>query len=165
MECKKIKEKLYLYSAEGLSRRWRTKITKHLSSCPECMDEFHAIEMAIEMVEKLPQEKPPEGMWNKVLLKIKEKEKESELKRWSQLFKVFEWVRLRPVSVISAFAFIVLIFGGIYFFANYYYQTPDQEEQSYMTEFIAFSLQDPLADKIALGRMMGKETITKEIKQ
>ena len=156
MECMKIKEKLYLYSAEGLNRRWRRKITKHLSSCPECMEEFSTIEVSIKMVEKLPQEKPPEGMWSKVLLRIKEKEQESKLKRWSEIFGVLEWVRLKPVSVISTLAFIVLIIGGVYFVENYYYQIPAQDEQSYMTEYIAFSLQEPLADKIALGRMMRK---------
>ena len=164
MECNKVKAKLYLYSSGNLGRRFRNKIDRHLLICPECMKEFKAIEATIESVGKLPHEEPPSGMWDGVLLKIREYEKRGESRRWFSLSGIFEIVRLRPVPVISAFALIILLIGGVYFFDKYSSQAPESGQQSYVAEYVAFSLHDPLADKIALGRMMAVKPENGEIK-
>jgi len=154
VECEKIKEKLYLYSVGSLSRRLRTKVDRHLSTCPECMKEFKAIEVAIGVVEKLPHEEPPEGMWSRVLLKIREQEERDRGRKWIELQQILELLRSRSIPLITTVAFIILIIGGVYFYEKYSYQTPEKFQQSYLTEYVTFSLHDPLADKIALGRMI-----------
>lgn len=154
MNCKWVKTKLCSYSENALSRKLQTKIERHLSECHECRSEFEAIEKALEIVKKLPCEKPSAGIWNGVLLKISKMEKVEKNRRWLGLSEMLKIIRLKPVPAISAFAIIVLLISWIYFFTEYKYQTPEKENQSYFNEYISFSAQDPLADKIAINRIM-----------
>ncbi|OGL40661.1 MAG: hypothetical protein A3C43_02980 [Candidatus Schekmanbacteria bacterium RIFCSPHIGHO2_02_FULL_38_11] len=155
MNCKLVKTKLYYYSADALSRKLQTKIERHLSECPVCRSEFEAIEKALEIAKKLPRESPPAGMWNGVLSKINIGRKMlRRAKGWTGFSGIWEIIRLKPLPAVSVFAIIVLFVSGIYFFTEYRYQTPEKENQSYFNEYISFSAQDPLADKIAINRIM-----------
>ena len=154
MDCKWLKTKLYSYSANVLSRKLQAKIERHLLECPECRSEFEAIERTLGIAEKLYREDPPAGMWNGVLAKINKFENSGETRRWPGLSGIWEIIRLKPARAISAFAIIVLLISGIYFFTEYRYQTPEKENQTYFNEYISFSVQDPLADKIVINRIM-----------
>ncbi len=154
MNCSEVKTRLYSYSANLLSMKLQAKIEKHLLECPECRSEFEAIERALEIAKKFYCEKPPEGMWNGVLAKINKLENSREIRRWPGLSGIWEIIRSKPASAISGFAIIVLLISGIYFFTEYRYQTLQKENQTYFNEYISFSVQDPLADKIIINRII-----------
>ena len=66
MKCEKLKKLLPDYSVGALSEKKRELVKRHIDSCPECMRELGYLDETASLLDSIPQEEPPDFLWEGV---------------------------------------------------------------------------------------------------
>ena len=70
MKCANIKKLLPDYSVGALSKKKRELVKRHINTCPECMRELEFLDKTASLLDSIPQEEPPDFLWERVKSEI-----------------------------------------------------------------------------------------------
>lgn len=140
------------YSVGILPRRKRRTIKRHLDSCPECKHELISLERTALLLDSIPQEEPPEFMWEKVRRKITQEE-QTKTPFWQ---KIIEGLWKKRIPALATSLAVLILVVGLYFVV---WKSPTEEQSTLYAEMKqqTFSYWNTsFADRAALGMLVIK---------
>lgn len=146
------------YSVGGLSWRKKKAVKQHLDSCPECMRELTYLENTASLLDSIPQEEPPDFLWEKVRRKIIQQEQIEK----SFLQKIVDWLRWRRIPALATGFAVLILAVGLYFSV---WTTPTEQESTVYAEMEqqTFSYWNTsFADRAALGMLVAENSMEGE---
>lgn len=153
MECVKIKKILPEYSVGGLSEKKREFVKRHIESCPDCSRELMLLDKTASLLDSIPQEEPPEFLWEGVRREIIRQERPLETPVWQ---KFIGWFWGRRIPALATGLAVLILVTGLYFAlwksptaseSTLYAETQQQTFSYWNTSF---------ADRAALGMFVIK---------
>jgi anti-sigma factor RsiW len=162
MECTKIKEILPDYSVGGLSKKKREFLKQHLDNCPDCAQELMLLDRTASLLEKIPQEEPPDFLWEGVKREITQAEgvevshrgQERPMESQPQFKKIIGWIWGKRIPAYAASLAVLILVAGLYFAV---WHSPKELQPTLYDEIEqqTFSYWDsPFADRAALGMLV-----------
>jgi anti-sigma factor RsiW len=174
MECAKIKKLLPAHSVGALSKRNRKLVKRHIDSCPECKLELMRLEKTASLLALLPQEEPPDFLWEEVRIGIMRCASEPRQERpvktpfWRE---VIEWLKGKRIPALAGSLAILALVASLYFFIikrTLRVRTPTEPQPSLYAEVeqqVFSSWNSPFADRAALGMIVIKTSLEGDINE
>jgi len=145
--CDQIKARLADHAVGLLEGRERTDVERHLEACAVCQRELRALQRTGALLNALPPEEPPPGLWNAVRREIEAPTREPAGAPWREIFRLprLAYAGLAAAAVVAATVMLTQ------------HRPPDAEveEANYIERHEMLAWNDPLSDKAALGLMLG----------
>jgi len=160
MECDKIRKLLPDYSVGALSKKKREEIKQHIDNCPDCQRELMFLDKTAFLLDSIPQEEPPDFLWEGVRREIIQQESPQDKQPIFQ--RVFGWMWTKRIPVfVASLALLILVAGVIYFAV--WHQQPESDTLYAEMEQQTFSYwNSPFADRAALGVLVMNNTLEGE---
>ncbi|MEE8282421.1 MAG: zf-HC2 domain-containing protein [candidate division NC10 bacterium] len=73
MECEAYRSKLLEYVDRDLTAAAHAELEAHLTRCPGCREEEHALRETLALVARMPAPEPPEVFWQQYLRELRQK--------------------------------------------------------------------------------------------
>lgn len=151
--CDSIKARLADYAVGLIEGRERDEMERHLQACAACQRELRALQRTGALLNALPLEEPPPGLWDAVRDEIETPARESARAPW------WEWFRLPRLAYATAAAAIIVTAVVL--------MTPQHsppageaaERADYIERHEMLAWHDPLSDKAALGLIVGHSAL------
>jgi len=153
MKCTEIKRLLPDYSVGALSRKKRETIKRHLDSCPECIRELMFLNKTASLLDSIPQEEPPDFLWEEVRRQIITQEEIEKTPLFWQKIIGGLWEKRIPALATTGLAILILV-AGLYFAV---WKSPTDEQPTLYAEMQqqTFSYWNTsFADRAALGMLV-----------
>jgi hypothetical protein len=116
MKCSKVKELLYLYESQDLSKRLASKVGKHLTSCEICTADLRRIkactEIAAESLKTIPTESIHDNVWQRVQAGVSSTDQPRSNAKRHVLGKSpldFRWLGKHKLKLGLAFASVIIL--------------------------------------------------------
>jgi len=165
MKCAEIKKLLPDYSVGALSKKKRELIKQHIDICPECMRELRYLDKTASLLDSIPQEEPPDFLWEEVRRGIIQQEHLTEtmgIKFQSIWQGIMGWLWGKRIPVLATGLAVLILVVGLYF-APWKSTTESQPELYAEMEQQTFSYwNSPFADRAALGMLVIKTSMEGE---
>ena len=153
MDCAKIKRILPEYSVGGLSRGKRELIKQHVENCPDCSRELMLLDKTASLLDSIPQEEPPDLLWEEVRREIIQQERSPGNPVWRG---IIGWLWGKRIPALATGIAVLILVVGLYF-AVWKSPTESQSELYAEMEHQTFSYWNtPFADRAALGMLVIK---------
>lgn len=152
MECIKIKKLLPDYSVGGLSKKKREFVKRHIDNCPDCAQELMLLDRTASLLEKIPQEEPPDFLWEGIRREIIQQESPIESQPIWQ--KIIGWMWPKRIPAFVASLAVLILVAGLYFAV---WNSPKELQPTLYAEIEqqTFSYwNSPFADRAALGMLV-----------
>ena len=146
--CTRVREGLSGYDYGGPGWWQRRQISRHLSHCRECMAELASLRRAAALLDALPEERAPSGLWERL---------EEELDRAVRAPGSRPRSARRVPALVAAGVTAALAVGlGFRRSHDVPEEPPAASDGRYVRSHLALSIADPLApgaglDVLALG--------------
>jgi len=151
MKCTEIKKLLPDYSVGAFSQKKREAIKRHLDSCPECRRELVYLERTSSLLDSIPQEEPPDFLWERVRREIVQQE-QIKSPFWRN---IIEWLWWKRIPALATGLAVLILVAGLYFWV---WKFPTEQQQPTLYAEIeqqTFSYWNTsFADKAALGMLV-----------
>ncbi len=141
--CARIRRWLPYYDVGGLDpwRRWR--VGRHLARCRECSAELAALWQATALLEHLPEEAAPAGMWERL-------EDALDAAQRQAVRRAGPARRLIP----AAATVLVVTFAGLAAWHQGRVETPRPPTAAYVRSHLALSQSSPFAPAAGLDALV-----------
>jgi hypothetical protein len=165
MKCAEIKKLLPDYSVGGLSEKNRELVKQHTGNCSECMRELRYLDKTASLLDSIPQEEPPDFLWEGVRRGIIQQEYSTEslgIKFQSIWQGIMGWLWKKRIPVLATGLAVLILVAGLYFAP--WKSTTESELTLYAEmEQQTFSYwNSPFADRAALGMLVIKTSMEGE---
>jgi anti-sigma factor RsiW len=153
MDCAHVREMLADYSVALVGGRRRKALEQHLAACPECAAELRALQRTAELVEMLPAQAPPDGLWDGLSYRLARESRQSAVR-----------VRPRPAPLWlrPAIALATAALAAVGFWESWSGSlpppTPPEVASSYVQAHLANSPTDVLGGEISRGLVLAEST-------
>lgn len=149
--CDEIKARLADHAVGSLEGRERAEMERHLQTCAACQRELRALQRTGALLNALPLEEPPPGMWDAVRREIEPAPAREPVRApWWGLFRLPRLAYATAAAVVIVAA--VVVFGP----QQPLPITEAAEGSDYIERHGMLAWNDPLADKAALGLIVGR---------
>jgi predicted anti-sigma-YlaC factor YlaD len=145
MDCTSVRKHLADYSVGLVAGRRAHVMEQHLAQCQACGAELRALQRAAELVEMLPAQAPPEGLWDGLAHRLAHEQTAPARPRSAALW-------LRPAVGLAVMAAVAL---GIWQpWAQTLPATPPTVASTYVQSHLASAPADPLGGEISRGLVL-----------
>jgi len=142
MNCTQVRDSLADYSVGLLAGRRRLAVEQHLAICAACAAELRALQRTADLLELIPAETPPEGLWTGLSSRLAEQDMARVRPKVAGLW-------LRPAV---AFATMMLVAFGIWRpWSRDLPPTPPGVTSTYVQTHLASAPTDVLGGEISRG--------------
>lgn len=150
-KCDEIKARLADHAVGLLEGRERAEVERHLEGCAACQRELRALQRTGTLLNALPPEEPPPGLWDAVRREIEPAPaREPARAPWWELFRL-------PRLAYAAAAAAVIVAAIVVFRPQQPLPiTEAAEGADYIERHEMLAWNDPLSDKAALGLIVGR---------
>ncbi len=131
MNCKEIKNKLFVYQDKMLPEKQRLEIENHLKTCSECFKSFAELDFTWEVLGQVEKFESAPFFWTRLSQRINERETRKSF------INPLNWF---PIPVVTAAFLIFAFFIGVYFGKTIFQQstslqqiTIEQEVNGFLT--------------------------------
>lgn len=146
-KCDEIKTRLADHAVGLLDAQERAEVERHVEGCAACQRELRALQRTGTLLNAMPLEEPPPGLWNAVRREIEAPTCEPAGALWREIFRLprLAYAGLAAAAVVAAAVMLTQ------------HRPPDAEveEVNYIERHEMLAWNDPLSDKAALGLMLG----------
>ena len=165
MKCTKIKKLLPDYSVGALSEKKRGLVKEHIGNCPECMRELRYLNETASLLDSMPQEEPPDFLWEGVRSRIIQQENQTEslrVKSQSIWQNIMGWLWEKRIPALATGLVALILVAGLYFAP--WESTTESESTLYaeMEQQTYSYWNAPFADRAALGMLVIKTSLEGE---
>jgi len=157
--CEDIQTQLADFAVGALAERERAEVERHLQECPTCQRELSALRRAGAVLDALESEEAPAGLWQSIRRKIETPKQEPARASWWETLFPARWPRLAYAGLATAAVVavaLVLTFSRLS-------PAEDDETQDFLQRHGMLAWNDPLSDKAALGVMLGRGEVGREM--
>ena len=146
--CDQIKARLAEHAVGLLDGRERGDVERHLQACVACQRELRALQRTDALLNALPLEEPPPGLWDAVRQEIKTPARAP----W------WEMLRL-PRLAYAGLAAAIIAIAAVVFMQQRPPAVKEMEEANFIERHEMLAWNDPLSDKAALGLIVGHSAL------
>lgn len=157
--CKDIQAQLADFAVGALQERDRAEIERHLSGCPACRRELHALQQVGTVLDALPPEEAPAGLWDAIRRDIEAPESEPVRVPWWETLFPAQWPRLAYAGLAATAIVAVALLMTV----SRLTPAEDDETQDFIQRHGMLAWNDPLSDKASLGVMLARSQMGREI--
>ncbi len=136
----------------GLSKKNREFVKQHLDNCPDCSRELILLDKTASLLEKIPQEEPPDFLWEGISRGIIQQE--SRIKSQPIWQKVIGWIWGKRIPTFATGLVVSILVTALYFAV---WNSPKESQPTLYAEIEqqTFSYwNSPFADRAALGMLV-----------
>jgi hypothetical protein len=145
MDCEKIREKFSSFIERDLSPSDEKKIKEHLTSCPECQNDFETFKKTMNWLRSVDEMETPEGFLTGLYQKMKDRKRMKTGQGWAQ------WLSRINLPA-QAIAMVAIVFVVLYVTKVIPTETPDSKR-----------VDKPLVSSVPSGKKTHEAITTKEV--
>ncbi len=165
MECNKTRKLLPDYSVGNFAEKKREEIKQHIDNCPSCARELMYLDKTAYLLDSIPQEEPPDFLWEGVRRAIIQQESSQDKQPiFQRVFSLFctlnrncvqnfgQWMWTKRIPAFAASLAILILVAGVVYFTVL--NQPSESQSTFYAEMEQQTFShwsSPFADRAALG--------------
>ena len=157
--CKDIQSQLADFAVGALREQEIVEIGRHLQECPVCQRELGALRRIGSLLDVTEPEEAPADLWQSIRREIETPRQEPARAAWWETLFPARWPRLAyaglAATAVVAVA-LVMTFSRLS-------TAEDDETQDFILRHGMLAWNDPLSDKAALGVLLGRSEVGREM--
>ncbi|OHE79837.1 MAG: hypothetical protein A2107_04265 [Verrucomicrobia bacterium GWF2_62_7] len=157
--CKDIQTQLADFAVGALAERERAEVESHLQECPTCQRELRALRQAGAVLDALEPEEAPADLWQSIRREIETPKQEPAHAPWWEVLFPARWPRLAYAGLAAT----AILVAALLMTVSRLSPAEDDETQDFLQRHGMLAWNDPLSDKAALGVMLGRSEVGREI--